>query len=301
MRSFDFVTARTDEQGRVIDRTNSQVAGFEEDLGGGIRLQLVEVPEGFFRMGSTEAEVAAAFADAQRYNKDAKREWFEWETPRHRVAVPSFWMSRHQITQEQWWAVARLPKVKLDLPPEPAHFQGDKLPVEQVNWHEAVEFCQRLEHKFKRNYRLPSEAEWEYACRAGSDTPFAFGPTVTPELVNYNGIYPFGKAAKGINRQQTIPVGSLGLANAFGLYDMHGNVREWCEDVWHDRYGGEHGNAPIDGTAWVSGGDSKLRVLRGGSWYVISRLCRAAVRLRSAPGVRVNNFGFRVVSVSRTS
>ncbi|MBI1765067.1 MAG: SUMF1/EgtB/PvdO family nonheme iron enzyme [Acidobacteria bacterium] len=296
-RSFDFVTARVDEHGRIIERVNAQVAGFEEDLGHGVHLQMIEIPAGTFRMGSTDAEVEAAFADAQRYRKDPKREWYEWETPRHRVAVPDFWMSRYQVTQEQWWAVARLPKVKLELPPEPSAFEGDKLPVEQVSWEEAVEFCQRLERQFKRTYRLPSEAEWEYGCRAGSTTPFAFGPTITPELVNYDGNYPYGEAAKGEYRQQTVPVGSLGMANAFGLYDMHGNVWEWCADVWHKSYQ----DAPIDGSAWLSGGDSSSQVLRGGSWIYDGRLCRSANRGNNAPGYRSNDHGFRVVVSSRTS
>jgi formylglycine-generating enzyme required for sulfatase activity len=290
-RSFDFVTVRTDEQGRVIERVNAQVAGYEEDLGHGVRLQMVEIPAGTFRVGSTDAEVEAALADRQRYNKDAKREWFKWETPRHRVAVPAFWLSRYQVTQEQWWAVARLPKVKLELPPEPSRFEGDKLPVEMVSWEEAVEFCQRLERQCKRAYRLPSEAEWEYACRAGSTTPFAFGPTITPELVNYDGNYPYGKAAKGEYWQQTVPVGSLGVANAFGLYDMHGNVWEWCEDDWHGDYNG----APTDGRAWVDAPRrGSYRVDRGGGWGNLAVLCRSAVRYGGAPGNRGGSVGFRL-------
>ena len=138
--------------------------------------------------------------------------------------------------------------------------------------------------------------EWEYACRAGSTTPFAFGPTITPELVNYDGNYPYGKAAKGEYRKQTVPVGSSGVANAFGLYDMHGNVWEWCADVWHDSYKG----APIDGSAWLSGGDSSYRVLRGGSWLYGSRYCRSAIRYVNSPGNRYDLIGFRVVFGSRT-
>ena len=296
-RSFDFVTARVDEQGRIIERVNAQVAGFEEDLGHGVHLQMIEIPAGYFRMGSTDAEVEAALADAQRYQKDAERAWFERETPRRRVAVSAFWMSRYQVTQEQWWAGAQLPKVKLELQAEPSKFEGDKLPVECVSWEEAVEFCQRLERQFKRTYRLPSEAQWEYACRAGTTTPFAFGPTITPELVNYNGGYPYGKAAKGEYRGRTTPVGSLGVANAVGLYDMHGNVWEWCADVWHENYK----DAPIDGSAWLSGGDSSCRVLRGGSWYILGRNCRSALRNYYAPGYRDYVIGFRVVVSSRTS
>src|SRR5262249_46060073 len=162
------------------------------------------------------------------------------------------------------------------------------LPVEQVSWQDAVEFCDRLSRKTGKTYRLPSEAEWEYACRAGTKTPFAFGETITPEIVNYNGKYPYGSAPKGIYRQKTTPVGSVGVANGFGLYDMHGNVWEWCQDVWHGNYKG----APTDGSAWESGGDKDIWVVRGGSWIDLGRDCRSAYR--DGPGGRLDNPGFRV-------
>jgi formylglycine-generating enzyme required for sulfatase activity len=172
----------------------------------------------------------------------------------------------------------------------PAYFKGEHRPVEQVCWDDAQEFCKRLSQRTGRSYRLPSEAEWEYACRGGTTTPFHFGPTITPELVNY----PYGSAEKGKYRAETTPVGSF-PANGFGLYDMHGNVLEWCEDVWHDNYKG----APTDGSAWVIGGDktSNTRPQRGGSWLNGSGVCRSASRDRWYAESR--NFsphrGFRVV------
>jgi formylglycine-generating enzyme required for sulfatase activity len=147
-----------------------------------------------------------------------------------------------------------------------------------------------------RNYRLPSEAQWEYAARAGTTTPFAFGATITPDIVNYNGKYPYGNASTGQYREKTIPVGSLGAANVWGLFDMHGNVWEWCEDLWHDNYNG----MPTDGSAWLSGGDSSGRAVRGGSWLESGGVCRSALRIRDAPGARGYDIGFRVVVVSRT-
>ena len=155
-------------------------------------------------------------------------------------------MSKYPITQEQWRSVAGLPQVKRELKLDPSRFKGDILPVEQVSWLDALEFCRRLSNQAGREYRLPSESEWEYACRAGTTTPFHYGETITTELVNYNGEYPYCDAPKGENRKKTTPVGQF-PANAFGLYDMHGNVWEWCADDWHDSYEG----APKDGSVWI--------------------------------------------------
>jgi formylglycine-generating enzyme required for sulfatase activity len=297
LASFEFTTVTLDSHGRVIARPNGSARQFIEDLGYGVKLEMVEIPAGEFMMGSTEAEVQTNLAEAKRYNKDAKLEWISRETPRHRVSVPGFAMGKYAVTQAQWRAVAKLPKLKLDLNPEPSHFKGDDLlPVESVNWEEAAEFCKRLSHETGRSYRLPSEAEWEYACRAGTTTPFAFGETITPQVVNYDGNYPYASAPKGESRQKTVPVGSLGVANGFGLFDLHGNVWEWCEDVWHPDYNG----APDDGRAWTTGGDQNYRLLRGGSWVSYGFGCRSATRLNIAPGVRNGNNGFRVVVSART-
>src|SRR5205085_7636152 len=171
-----------------------------------------------------------------------------------------------------------------------ANFKGDSLPVENTSWNDAVEFCKKLSAKTGRQYRLPTEAEWEYAARAGTSTPFAFGETITPEIANY-----------GAHRETTIPVGSLGAANAFGLFDMHGNVWEWVQDYWHDNYGGLVNSAPTDGSAWLSGGDPTKRVLRGGSWLVSAGLCRSTARFGSSPdSPGLASFGgLRVVAVAR--
>ena len=218
------------------------------------------------------------------------------EKPQHEVNVPAFYMGKYEVTQAQWRAVASLPRVKIELKPNPSHFKRDDLPVEQVSWEDAVEFCARLSKATGRQYRLPSEAEWEYACRAGTRTPFAFGETITPELVNYDGNYPYAQASKGMYREKTTPVGYMGVANAFGLYDMLGNVWEWCLDAWHDTYN----NAPTDGSAWERAGDPGKRVLRGGSWGNGALNSRAANRSRDAPDVRGSDSGFRVVLVART-
>ena len=152
-------------------------------------------------------------------------------------------------------------------------------PVEEVSWYDAADFCNKLSALSGHEYRLPSKAEWEYAARAGTTTPFALGDTVSLEIVNYNGIYPYANAAKATSRDKTTPAGALGVANAFGLYDMLGNVLEWCQDWYHDNYGGI-ANAPADGSPWLSGGDQKSRVLRGGSWNYAASRSRPADRAK---------------------
>ncbi|TGO03588.1 hypothetical protein PN36_03650 [Candidatus Thiomargarita nelsonii] len=160
----------------------------------------------------------------------------------------------------------------------PSRFKGEKRPVEKVYWKDAVEFCQKLSALTGETYRLPSEAEWEYACRAGTTTPFYFGETITSDLVNSNG-------------RKTTEVGQF-PPNAFGLYDMHGNVREWCADTYHDSYQG----APTDGSVWEKGG--KNRVRRGGSWSLSADICRTASRYWNVPDDRNGFVGFRVVWVA---
>ena len=161
--------------------------------------------------------------------------------------------------------------------------------MEQVSWEEAMEFCRRLSQRTELSYTLPSEAQWEYACRAGTTTPFAFGDTLTPDLANYDGNYTYGSGPKGTYREKTTDVGSF-LANAWGLQDMHGNVWEWCLDHWHENYQG----APSDGTPWVNGGDEAFRLLRGGSWFAIPRYCRSACRHGWLQDYRDGNVGFRL-------
>jgi len=268
---------------KVINYKQGTAQYYIEDLGNRVELEMVLIPAGTFTMGAPEDEEGS---------KDNER-------PQHQVKVPTFFMARYQVTQAQWQAVANLPHVERELKPEPSNFKGDNLPVEQISWYDAVEFCSRLSNHTEREYRLPSEAEWEYACRAGTTTPFHFGETITTDLANYNGTDDkdekwsgsYGNGPKGIYREQTMPVHSFDAANAFGLSDMHGNIREWCLDDWHNNYE----NAPIDGSAWVeSNDDNRYRVLRGGSWYVGSTHCRSAVRVYNYPVLSNTYVGLRV-------
>ncbi len=247
---------------------------FTEDLGNGIKLDMVYIPAGTFIMGAPATE------------KDSR----DNERPQHRVTIKAFQMSKYPVTQAQWKAVANLGKVNRDLKPNPSKFKGANRPVECVSWYDTVEFCDRLSRSTGKTYRLPSEAEWEYACRAGTTTPFYFGEKITPDLANYNGNYTYGSGAKGEYRQETTPVGSF-PPNKFGLYDLHGNVYEWCADHWHDNYQG----APNDQTIWLSSNINFPRLLRGGSWYDDPDSCRSACRFYFVVGLSNGYYGFRVV------
>ena|SRR5262245_35285569 len=277
--NFEFDVVTMDEGGKVAKREKKSATHFTEEING-VRLEMVEIPGGKFIMGSPE-EVGV----------------LGYESPQHEVTIRTFLMSKYEITQEQWRAVSLMQKEgDTDLIPIPSEFKGDDLPVEKVSWPEAQEFCRRLSAATKRVYRLPSEAEWEYAARAGSSAPFSFGPTITPDIVNYDGDYPYGSAPKGERRGKTTKVGSLGVANAFGLFDMHGNVEEWCEDHFSDNYI----PTPVDGTAWIDVSDkSRLRVSRGGGWSSYARNCRSASRSSRMPSSHYNDLGFRLVRASR--
>jgi formylglycine-generating enzyme required for sulfatase activity len=210
------------------------------------------------------------------------------------VTLPAFFMSRTEVTQAQWLVVSKLPKIKLDLDSNPSSFKSDaKLPVQNVSWWEAIEFCERLSKATGRKYRLATEAEWEYACRAGTASPFYFGPTITAEFVNYDANYPFGAGPKGTTRKQPVAAGSRAAPNAFGLHNMHGNIAEWCMDPWHENYVG----APTDGRSWEDGGNESLRVFRGGSWYDGGDNCRSAFRNDYAPDVKLSFIGLRIVMI----
>ena len=269
----------------TLNRSHSEAQYFTEDLGNGVELDMVYIPGGQFLMGTEDEEIKRL---VQKFNWDG----FRREKPQHEVTVQSFFMGKYPITQAQWKAIASLPKVKLDLESDPSHFKGDDRPVERVSWDDAVEFCQRLSKLTGKKYRLPSEAEWEYACRAGTTTPFHFGETITTNLANYNGNYTYADEPEGEYRQQTTLVGSF-PPNTFGLYDMHGQVWEWCEDDWHENYQ----DAPNDGIAWTSENSSK-KVMRGGSWFNYPGFCRSAYRDFPTRDSRVNRFGIRVVRVA---
>lgn len=295
LRQFEFTTVKVDAAGAVTRLPGQKAKGFTEDLGGKVLLDMIELPAGSFMMGSSEAEIQAAFAESKTFSPNAKLEWFNGETPQHKVTLPAFFMGKFEVTQAQWRAVAQLPQVKIELKADPSNFKGDDLPVENIIWEEALEFCDRLTKLTGRTYRLPSEAEWEYAARGGTTSPFAFGETITPDIVNYDGRYPYGAAAKGVFREKTIAPGSLGVANPFGLYDMHGNLWEWCADYKHANYNG----APSDGSAWVAEGDARTRSLRGGSFNYYGRNSRSGFRYFLSPDIRSLMVGFRVVVAAK--
>ena len=273
----------------TLHRRRLVVQFFVERLNDAVEIEMIAIAAGTFMMGSPEDEL-------ERNSSEA---------PQHEVNVAAFFMGKYPITQAQWKAVAALPQINRELEPDPSTFKGDKLPIEQVSWHDAVEFCDRLSSHTGRDYRLPTEAEWEYACRAGTTTPFHFGETITTDLANYDGTDDpdgkwsgsYGQGPKGEYRKETTPVDHFAIANAFGVCDMHGNVWEWCQDHWHDSYEG----APTDGSAWLSENENDYRVRRGGSWFDLPRNCRSAYRIDLTPDNRYNIIGFRVVcSAPRT-
>jgi formylglycine-generating enzyme required for sulfatase activity len=288
----------------VISHHQSQTRFFVEDLGNDVTLEMVVIPGGTFTMGASETEEGSEYS----------------ERPQHQVTVQPFFMGKYPVTQAQWQAVAALPQVDSTFNPNPSDFKGANRPVERISWYEAVEFCARLSKHTGRPYRLPAEAEWEYACRAGTTTPFHTGETITTELANYQGTDTFsdfywrhlkgsyGEGPKGEYRGRTTSVGSF-PANAFGLYDMHGNVLEWCADTWysmllsegHEWYTLNYEGAPTDGSAWESNRNTlcnfryDYRWLRGGSWRQTPEFCRSASRsFINAYNSHCNSVGFRV-------
>ncbi|GBO52606.1 hypothetical protein APA_275 [Pseudanabaena sp. lw0831] len=287
---FEFDVITVDKKGKENSRTRKTAEFFAEDLGNGVLLEMVKIPEGTFLMGMPEGEKQVGFAFANNING------IRVATPQHSVMVPSLCISKYPITQSQWRAVAALPQVEDGFERDPSHWKGDNRPVELVSSSEAIEFCQRLSLFTRHQYRLLNEAEWEYACRAGIATPFYFGETITPSLANCSGatgvigsVNSLIKAVKGEGVGETTPVGSY-LPNSFGLYDMHGNVFEWCADYSHDNYAG----APTDGTAWMTDGDNEKRVVRGGSFLMIPGACRSAHRMAIPLKTRAYDLGFRV-------
>jgi formylglycine-generating enzyme required for sulfatase activity len=195
------------------------------------------------------------------------------EQPQHAVSIQSFALGKYEVTQEQWYSL---------MGNNPSIFKGRTLPVENISWDEAQEFIKKLNIKTGRKYRLPSEAEWEYAARAGSKTEYSFGddPSQLTRFAWFSG---------GDSGKTTHPVGEK-IANNFGLYDMHGNVWEWIQDCWNNNYLG----APTDGSAW-STGDCSQRVERGGSWWFLDpQGLRSAWRHRDLTGYRDSSHGFRL-------
>ncbi|MFM7447565.1 MAG: formylglycine-generating enzyme family protein [Leptolyngbyaceae cyanobacterium] len=282
---FTVETVEVDATGQITQRRSLTIPGWQEDLGQTVLLEQVSIPAGQFLMGAPETEAG----------------WHPSQGPLHPVAVPAFWLGRFPVTQSQWQAVAALPFVNRPLTPHPACFSEADRPVEQVSWFDAVEFCDRLAVLTGHSYRLPTEAEWEYACRAGTTTPFWPGATITTDLANYSGVdweYNgricskgcYGQGPIGVDLRETTAVNQFPFANCFGLTDMHGQVREWCADVWHISYEG----APQDGSAWLTDASSPERVVRGGCWNGGPNPCRSAFRGRFDANATSYDIGFRV-------
>ena len=274
-----------------ILRESRQDWQYIEQLGNNLTLGLVKIPTGSFVMGASEEEL------------ESRND----ERPQHKVTVFEFYMGKYPVTQVQWRFVASLPEVERSLDPNPSGFEGDDHPVERVSWLDAVEFCARLSQQTSRNYRLPSEAEWEYACRARTTTPFHFGETIDAKIANYHAqdeetgstVHPgkYGRGQLGEWREQTMPVGSFKVANLFGLNNMHGNVWEWCADHWQESYE----EVPVDGSIWIDpdASENAERSLRGGSWDFPPQYCRSACRYSGIADWRDDAIGFRVVFSER--
>ncbi len=281
-RQYIYESVSVDEFGVGVAQVKFSTPAYQElwldGPGGSVALPLVSIAGGQFVQGAPETEPGH---DPSQPSQAI-------------VSVDPFWMGTQPITQGQWRAVAQMPKVNRDLEANPSHFTGDALPVEQVSWLEAVEFCDRLSHFAEnrgqdlpntqpsqtalRRFRLPTETEWEYACRAKTTTPFHTGQTLTTDLANYNGTQPYLREPVGKFRGMTMPVGIFGKANDFGLYDMHGNVLEWCSP--------RDGGSPKDD--W--------RVVRGGSWQSPPQDCRSAYRAGFEVDTQSNQIGFRIVA-----
>lgn len=250
---------------------------FVEYIGEGANIDMILIPSGSFMMGSHSAENGR--------DKD--------ENPLHLVKLNSFYMSKFPITQLQWRIVSLFPRINRPLKTNPSFYKGDNLPVEKVSWLDAQEFCQRLSQYTQRNYRLPTESQWEYACRGNTKTSFFFGDTITPDFANYNNQSNDNQNLSKIDKKTT-PVDNF-YPNAFGLYDCHGNVWEWCED----HYGTNYIHKPKNGSAFYNSISSQPRVVRGGSWSLSSDYCRSAKRGNYAPDSTYNFIGFRIVCLTQ--
>jgi formylglycine-generating enzyme required for sulfatase activity len=280
LERFEFETATVSRENEewVIQRSRRATWGYTEPLNDEINLEMISIPGGTFLMGAPEDEPDS----------------YDQERPQHEVTLKPFYLGRYAVTQAQWRIVANYPQIDRELNPDPSQFKGDNRPVENVSWEDAVEFCKRLSAKTRREYKLPSEAQWEYACRAGTETPFHFGEIITTELVNYDGTSTYNGSPEGEYREHTTDVGSF-PANAWGLYDMHGNVFEWCLDDYHSYEG-----APTDGSAWIDEDrtESTGVGLRGGSWLSHPGYCRSAYRyINNRRDIIINYAGFRVLCI----
>jgi formylglycine-generating enzyme required for sulfatase activity len=253
-----------------------------------IGMKFAYIPPGKFKMGSPKAE----------------KERFDLEGPEHEVEITKgFYLGVYEVTQKQYKDVmGRNPSYFCKDSDGKGKVKGldtDDFPVEYVSWHHAKEFIKKLnllakEKKAGRVYRLPSEAEWEYACRGGAakKTTFHFGPSLSSTQANFDGNHPYGGAAKGKYLERTCKVGSY-KANGFGLYDMHGNVWEWCEDVYDEKY---YSRGPKRDPVNTKVGT--VRSFRGGGWSNDGGFCRSAFRNWYDPLAQYNYLGFRIALVT---
>jgi formylglycine-generating enzyme required for sulfatase activity len=250
------------------------------DFGEGVKLEMVLVPAGKFKMGFTKKMLADFKVDLQEdIKKNTKKELgkeqldavdliMSIQGKQHEVTLTKpFYMGKHEVTQEQWEAV---------MGKNPSEEKGAKLPVTDVSWEDCQEFIKKLNKKTDGGYRLPTESEWEYACRAGTTTAYSFGDKITPKDANYY---------EDLKIDKPVAVGSY-KPNAFGLYDMHGNVWEWCED-WH----GEYPFAVTDPKGPAKG---EYRVLRGGSFFDLVSEARSSFRNYFTPSFPYFHYGFRL-------
>jgi eukaryotic-like serine/threonine-protein kinase len=267
--TLQIVSVKLNERGDVIDRPQCSRQIFQEKLGNGVFLTMVKIPAGKFIMGSPVAEEGRELH----------------EQPQHPVNIAEFYLGQTQVTQAQWAEIFHDKSI--------GYSKNSQLPVHSINWIEAIDFCDRLSVRTGHKYRLPSEAEWEYACRATTTSPFSYGDTILPSIANINGQHPYAQAPKSGFREQVTPVATF-PPNLFGLYDMHGNLWEWCLDEWFDNYQ----DAPTDGSArgQIAVRDGQQhRVVRGGSWFSYGRICRAASRAGLFASFRHQYYGLRVV------
>lgn len=271
-----YEAATLNAQGMLISRRRHHAMLYRQDVGRGEGVDMILIPA---------SEFARTTLDSVRTCATPADTW-------HSVRANSFLMAKTLITQAQWEAVAYLPKLRRDLKPRPSFVRGEMHPVECVSWYDAQEFCARLTRYSSLPFRLPSEIEWEAACRAETTTAFHFGSTITSDYANYSGSYKYASEEAGIYRRSTTPVESF-FPNAYGLYDMHGNVWEWCADHWHDNYEG----APRDGSARIDAQQHRtmLRVLRGGAWADTPAKLRSASRSGYAADSLNRCIGLRIV------
>ncbi|BAY81311.1 hypothetical protein NIES267_07870 [Calothrix parasitica NIES-267] len=283
LEPFEVLTLN--KEGEIIQSQQRVAKYFAEDLGNGINLEMAYIPGGTFIMGAPETEEGS---------NDSER-------PQHQVTVPPFYMGKYPIIREQWIAIA-MPQIDITniIANQPSFYKSKYEPIEHVDWYDAVKFCASLSKATGKRYRLPSEAEWEYACRAGTTTPFHYGETISEKLVTYKAnsadVDKIKARWKGRMRFGSRSTGKL-PPNAFGLYDMHSDFWEWCEDTEHPNYEG----APTDGSAWVHEKGCS-RILRGSSWRqwqqpIQPKLlqCRSALRDYQIKEMKGYHIGFRVV------